>query len=147
MVSQAPVPDYKRRMPNRFRFRRVLPLLLALLAVTGLLGRGVAPAAPMPSANAATLGMLASMGASICHSDPAEDRAPGQPGQRHVPDCALCPVCHLQAPAAQLLLPSTPTVAAAPTVLAAPAYSMAEARAPPATTWRPARPRGPPVLS
>lgn len=139
-------------MPNGFRFRRALPLLFALLAFAGLLGRGAAPLgamAPtgMPGDGASPLGVLAAMGATICHTDTADGGAPGQPGQPHVPGCALCPVCHLQAPAAQLLLPSTPTVAASPTVRAAPAYSMAEARAPPATTWRPARPRGPPALS
>jgi hypothetical protein len=136
-------------MPNRLRFRRALPLLFALLAIAGLLGRGATPLGPMapagmPGSGAGPLGILASMGATICHTDPAEDRAPGQ---RHVPDCALCPVCHLQAPAAQLLFPSAPVIAAAPAVRAPPAYSMAEARAPPATTWRPARPRGPPSLS
>jgi len=129
-------------MPSRFRFRRALPLLFALLAFTGLLERGAMPlAAPAPGAG--TLGILAGLGATICHTDPGGDPAPVH---RHAPDCALCPVCQLQAPAAQWLHPAPSIVLAAPFPHIAAAYTQAEARAPPATAWRPARPRGPPTL-
>jgi hypothetical protein len=133
-------------MSNRLRFRRALPLLFALLAFAGLMGRGALP--PVGAAEgAANLGMLASLGATICHGDPAGDEAPAGPGQRHAPDCALCPVCQIQSPAAQLLQPAAPVILAAPVSRRMAPHVLAEARAPPGTAWRAARPRGPPLLS
>lgn len=132
-------------MPSRFRFRRALPVAFALLAFFGLLGRGAVPLAVPAAQGAGNLAALAKLGAVICHGDAAEEHDPAAPGRNHAPDCALCPVCQLQAPWAHLLHPAPPVILAAPAPLPTARYALDSPRAPPAAAWRPAQPRGPPL--
>lgn len=119
-------------------------MAFALLAFLCLLARGGMPLAA-PVAGTADLGVLASLGAVICHGDPAASRDPAAPRPNDGPDCALCPVCQVHTPGAHLLHPAPPVILAAPAPLPTVRYTLAAPRAPPAATWRPAQPRGPPT--
>ena len=120
-------------------------LLLAMLALVGLLARGVSgPSAAQPTGSLAA--PLAVLGATICHSDAGTPDDPA-PAPAHTPECALCTLCQALTQAAVLLDPSAIPPASRAAAAGRVAFSLLPA--PPAaekiltTAW----PRGPPSLA
>jgi hypothetical protein len=127
-----------------------MPLRMLLVMVL-LAARLSAPMPPVPARAAVDTQaeLLAALldGGAICHAYSGGDETPtpGKPSPHHPRDCGLCPVCHVtSAPAltAMPAMPPLPNDVGVRLVLAA----LPPATGPPARSWTPAHPRGPPTL-
>ena len=128
-----------------WRASRSLCLLLALF---GLLARGLPPgpgAGASAAPTAVDLAIIAALGGTLCHDGGTAPGAPDAPVPRHDGACLLCPVCGPAGAQGVLLAAVT---AIPPAAVARPVQWAAAPppRAPPSVPMLAAPPRGPPAL-
>ena len=132
MLHSRPLPP--RRQPIGF----IGLLLVSVALAMQLAATGVVPFATLAA------GVDRLVAASICHADSAADDPGGAPVHRHVPECAVCPLCQVIAHAGVLL--AAPGFGfAAPALLAFRSFAMPPARAPPGRAASATSARGPPA--
>jgi hypothetical protein len=121
------------------RAKTWLRLLVALLALTGMLGPGSMPGAAMGHAHVAAAPDFLVAAATICHSDDGGS----DPSPPALIWCDHCPVCA----ASPALPPVTPTAAVIPPIAVAasqPRFRIVNADLPRGPPKGAARPRAPP---
>jgi hypothetical protein len=142
----APVPVPYSFPMSLFRAHWRLPrLLLVALLLAGFLARGaLPPVAATGGPDSEQLRVVQALGGTICHTDAGDPDTP--PGPAHAPDCVVCPLCAALAGQPVILPADTPLP---PGLFASPAR-LEPGRVPragPASAYRTAQPRGPPVLA